>query len=85
MARPDLSARQRAYALASTGEYLLWPPIAQVLAEEGFSAAAIQALGKERAAQREITARIHAAIARNPSSPAETWRIREPETKARLK
>ena len=85
MARPDLSARQRAYALASTGDFLLWPPIAKVLASEGFSAASIKQLGKERDAQREITARIHAAIAKNPSAPAETWRIRAPDTKTTLK
>jgi hypothetical protein len=85
VSHPDLSARQRAYALASTGDYLLWPPIANVLVNEGYSAAVIKQLGKERAAQREIAARIHAAIASQPSPPTETWRIRAPETKAKLK
>jgi hypothetical protein len=64
---------------------LLWPPIAQMLANEGFSAAAIKKIGKDRAAQREITALIHAAIARRAAAPAETWRVREPETRVKLK
>jgi hypothetical protein len=82
---PFITARRRAYDLASSGAYLLWPPIASVLASEGFSAAAIKKIGKDRTAQREITALIHAAIARHPAAPAETWRIRAPETRVKLK
>jgi hypothetical protein len=82
---PFVTARQRAFVLAASGNYLLWPNIAQVLADEGFSAAAIKKVGKDREAQHLITALIHAAIASNPSSPSETWRHREPETKAKLK
>jgi hypothetical protein len=85
MAGPETSARDRAYELAATGEYLLWPPIAAVLASEGFGTAAIKKIGKDRAAQRDITALIHAAIARNPRSAAETWRLRAPDMRVKLK
>lgn len=86
MAAPDplVSARDRAYVLAASGDYLLWPPIAAVLASEGFSQSAIKKIGRDRATQREIAALIHAAIAARPCAPAETWRQREPETKAKL-
>jgi hypothetical protein len=84
MARPELSARQRAYELASTGAYLLWAPIAQVLVSEGYGATAVKKLGKDREGQREITTRIHAAIAHDPSPPCATWRIGDPEMKVKL-
>ena len=48
---PFASARQRAYELAATGDYLLWPNIAQVLASEGFSVGAIKQIGKDVPAQ----------------------------------
>jgi hypothetical protein len=82
---PFVSARQRAFVLAASGNYLLWPNIAKVLTGEGFGAAAIKKVGKDREAQRLITALIHAAIASQPCAPSETWRHREPETKAKLK
>lgn len=75
---PFESARQRALVLAASGDHLLWPNIAQVLASEGFSVAAIKLIGKDRASQREITTRIHAVetalLARQ--SPTETRRTR---------
>lgn len=85
MADPEISARDRAYELAAMGEYLLWPPIAAVLASEGFGAGVIKKIGKDRTAQIEIRALIHAAIARNPRSAAETWRLRAPDMRVRLK
>jgi hypothetical protein len=81
---PFITARDRAYVLAATGDYMLWPNIAAVLASEGYSAAAIKRIGKDSAAQNELTALIHAAISKRPYAPAETWREREPETKVKL-
>jgi hypothetical protein len=75
---PLASARQRAFALADTGDYLLWHNIARVLAHEGFAVDAIKKLGKDRVAQRELTARIHAADKSHARPPDETrmtrWR-----------
>jgi hypothetical protein len=72
---PSASVRQRAYALAASGDYLLWPNIAQVLASEGFSAAAIKQVGKDRAAQHEISALIHASAKTPPDETRFTrWR-----------
>lgn len=85
MACQETSAHDRAYELAASGEYLLWPPIAAVLASEGFAASAIKKIGHDRAAQRQIQTLIHAAIARNPRSAAETWRLRAPDMRVRLK
>ena len=70
------SARDRAVMLATSGNYLLWPNIAQVLASEGFSAADIKQIGKDRATQREITARIHDAERARPPAPADTRHTR---------
>jgi hypothetical protein len=75
-ANPLISARERALALALSGDYLLWPTIAQALAGEGFGAAAIKQIGKDRAVQREITARILAAERAYPTAPAETRHTR---------
>jgi hypothetical protein len=75
---PFASVRQRAFVLASSGDYLLWPSIAQVLASEGYGIAAIKQIGKDRAAQREISERILAAEKARPASPVMTratrWR-----------
>jgi hypothetical protein len=60
-ANPLTSAHDRAFALASSGNYLLWPNVAHALASEGFRAAAIKQIGKDSAVQREITERILAA------------------------
>jgi hypothetical protein len=78
MAVPDplAPARQRAFVLASSGDYLLWPNIAQVLASEGFSAATIKQIGKDQAAQRAIQASIHAAERARPAAPADTRHTR---------
>jgi hypothetical protein len=62
--------------LANSGDYLLWPNIAQALAREGFSAAAIKQIGKDRAAQREISARILAADTARPAVPTDTRHTR---------
>lgn len=84
MKDPLVPARVRALALAEAGGHALWPLIAGALATEGFSAKVITQLGKDRAFQNEITARIHAAIVRDPAAPAQTWRIRDPESRAKL-
>jgi hypothetical protein len=73
---PSASARARAFALAASGDYLLWPNIAQVLTSEGFSAATIKQIGKDREAQREITKQIHAAERARPAAVAETRHTR---------
>jgi hypothetical protein len=75
-ANPLISARERALALAASGDYLLWPNIARVLASEGFGAGAIKQIGKDRAVQCEITARILAAERARPAAPAETRHTR---------
>lgn len=85
MPGPETSARERACELAATGDYLLWPPIAAVLASEGFGAAAIKKIGNDRATQREIRTLIHTASARDPRSATETWRLRAPDMRVRLK
>jgi hypothetical protein len=48
-ANPLTSAHDRAFALASSGNYLLWPNVAHALASEGFRAAAIKQIGKDSA------------------------------------
>jgi len=73
---PFVSARQRALVLASCGDYLLWPNIAQALASEGFGAGVIKQIGKDRAAQREITERILAVERARAAPPTETRRTR---------
>jgi hypothetical protein len=62
--------------LAVSGDYLLWPNIAQVLTREGFSAAAIKRIGKDRATQREISAGILAAERARPAAPTDTRHTR---------
>jgi hypothetical protein len=76
MADPLASALQRALALADSGDYVLWPNIAAVLASEGFSARAIKKVGNDRAAQREITSRILTAENARPIAPTETRHTR---------
>jgi hypothetical protein len=71
-----VSARQRALALADSGDYVLWPNIAAVLASEGFGRSAIQQIGRDRSAQREISARILAAEQASPTPPVETRHTR---------
>jgi hypothetical protein len=73
---PFASARQRAFVLASSGDYLLWPNIAQVLVSEGFSVDAIKQIGRDRDAQRQITERILIAERARPAALADTRHTR---------
>jgi len=82
---PLILARDRAVVLAKDGEHASWPSIVAVLAADGYGAGAIKTLGRDQAFQREIAALIHAAIANRPAAPAQTWRISDPESRAKLK
>lgn len=56
MADPLATALDRAFALANSGAFQVWPQIAEQLAREGYAAAAITRIGRNRTTQRELTA-----------------------------
>lgn len=83
---PLTSAHERAWTLAD--DMASWPDIARVLADEGYSAAIIKKIGKDRDFKGEITRRLLAAEQRRLAAnapPCQTWRIEEPKACVKLK
>lgn len=58
MADPLAPALDRARTLADSGAFQVWPRIAEQLAREGYAATVIAGIGRNRATQRELAARM---------------------------